>query len=65
MSLMEEVHRKAFKLGLTCIIKNFHSLVRNRIYCGKIRVREIYEEEEHIIKGLHEPLITEKLFDKV
>jgi len=65
MSSMAEVHRKAFKLGLTCSINNFHSLVRNRIYCGKIRVREIDGEEEHIIKGLHEPLITERLFDKV
>ncbi|WP_342751873.1 recombinase family protein [Arcticibacter pallidicorallinus] len=65
MSSMAEVHRKAFKLGLTCSINNFHSLVRNWIYCGKIRVREIDGEEEHIIKGLHEPLITERLFDKV
>lgn len=65
MSSMAEVHRKAFKLGLTCSINNFHSLVRNPIYCGKIRVREIDGEEEHIIKGLHEPLITERLFDKV
>lgn len=65
MSSMAEVHRKAFKLGLTCSINNFHSLVRNHIYCGKIRVREIDGEEEHIIKGVHEPLITEKLFEKV
>lgn len=64
-SSMAEVHRKAFKLGLTCSINNFHSLVRNGIYCGKIRVREIEGEEEQIIKGLHEPLITEKLFNKV
>lgn len=65
MSSMAEVHRKAFKLGLTCSINNFHSLVRNRIYCGNIRVCEIDGEEEHIIKGLHEPLITERLFEKV
>ncbi len=60
-----EVHRKAFKLGLTCSINNFHSLVRNQIYCGRIRVREIEGEQEIIVKGLHEPLITEKLFNKV
>lgn len=43
---MAEVHRKAFKLGLTCSINNFHSLVLNRIYCVNIRVREIDGEEE-------------------
>lgn len=64
-SSMAEVHRKASKIGLTCSINNFHSLVRNQIYCGKIRVREIDGEEERNIKGLHEPLITERLFDKV
>lgn len=64
-SSMAEVHRKAFKLGLTCSINNFHSLVRNQIYCGRIRVREIEGEQELIVKGLHEPLITEKLFNKV
>jgi site-specific DNA recombinase len=31
----------------------------------KDRVREIDGEEEHIIRGLHEPLTTERLFDKV
>ncbi len=65
ISSMAEVHRKAFKLGLTCSINNFHSLVRNQIYCGKIKVREIEGEQELIVKGLHEPLITEKLFNKV
>lgn len=62
---MAEVHRKAFKLGLTCSINNFHLLLCNQIYCGRIRIREIEGEQELIVKGLHELLITEKLFNKV
>jgi site-specific DNA recombinase len=65
MYSMAEIHRKAVRLGLTCSINNFHIMVRNPVYCGKIRISASDEEEKLTIKGLHEPLITENLFNKV
>jgi len=65
ISPMAEVYRKAVRLGLNCSINNFHVMIRNPVYCGKIRFRASEDGDILIIKGLHEPLITEKLFNKV
>jgi site-specific DNA recombinase len=62
---MAEVYRKAKKIGLNCSINNFYSIIRNPIYCGQIRIRASDDEEEKFSKGLHIPLISEKLFHKV
>lgn len=35
------------------------SILRNPVYCGKIKVSAYYDEPEQLVKGLHEPLISE------
>lgn len=43
----------------------FHIAVRNPIYCGKVFIKKHKDEEAHFVKGKHEPLISEELFQKV
>ncbi|MUV05395.1 recombinase family protein [Flavobacterium rakeshii] len=61
----EEVRREANKKGMKCSRGNFWTLVRNPVYCGKIFIPKYKDEEAHFVPGIHEPLITEKLFYKV
>ena len=35
------------------------------MYCGKIFIPRYQDEESHFVRGLHEPLITEDLFNRV
>ena len=43
----------------------FLDILRNIFYKGKIRVPATKTEPEVIVDGLHEPLVTEELFDRV
>ena len=43
----------------------FLDMLRNIFYKGKIRVPATDTEPEVIVDGLHEPLVTEELFDRV
>ena len=43
----------------------FLDILRNIFYKGKIRVPATKTEPEVIVQGLHEPLVTEELFDRV
>lgn len=40
-------------------------MIRNPIYCGKIVVPEYEQQKRHLVKGLHQGLITEQLFEEV
>src|SRR5665213_1212712 len=40
-------------------------MLRNPVYCGKIRVKAYAKELEEIVQGLHEPIISEELFNEV
>ena len=44
---------------------SYLDMLRNIFYKGKIRVPATPTEPEVIVNGLHEPLITEELFDRV
>ena len=44
---------------------SFLDILRNIFYKGKIRVPATNTEPEVIVDGLHEPLVTEELFDRV
>jgi predicted RNA-binding Zn-ribbon protein involved in translation (DUF1610 family) len=51
--------------GKTVKISAFLAGLRNTAYCGKIYVEQYNEEEAHFVPSIHEPLISEELFDKV
>ena len=44
---------------------NFWTAIRNPLYCGKIFIPPYKDEQGYFVKGLHEPIISEKLFAEV
>ena len=44
---------------------NFWVALRNPLYCGKIFVPPYGKEEGYFVKGQHEPLISEQMFNEV
>lgn len=61
---VEEVRQMAIAKGIKCSPANFWRLIRNPVYCGFIRLNSSFEEVQ-LIKGLHEAIITEALFNEV
>lgn len=61
---IEEVRRMGIAKGLKCSRSNFWKLIRNPVYCGLI-VFSTKTEGLRLVKALHEPLISEKLFYEV
>jgi site-specific DNA recombinase len=61
---ISEINRMANNKGLICSRSYFFRILRNPIYCGLISVK-LNSNERQMIKGLHEPLISESLFYQV
>lgn len=59
---IELLRKKLYGEGLKISKSNFYTLLRNPIYCGKIRLKAFQDEEEEIVQGNHEPIISEELF---
>jgi site-specific DNA recombinase len=59
------IRRMANLKGLICGRNNFWKVLHNPFYCGLVFVPAYKTEEEYFVKGLHEPLISEKLFKEV
>lgn len=62
---IEVLRKKLYKEGLDISRSNFYTVLRNPIYCGKIRIKAFKDEPEDIVQGIHEPIITEELFYEV
>ncbi|RCH53623.1 recombinase family protein [Mucilaginibacter hurinus] len=62
---IDQVWKAAHEKGLSCGRKNFWQIIRNPVYCGKIFISKYKDEEAHLVKGLHEPIISEGLFNEV
>jgi site-specific DNA recombinase len=61
----KEVYLSLKRKGLKCCLNNFMLAIRNPIYAGRIVVPAYKDEEETLVKGLHEPLISQELFNDV
>ncbi|MFC3560523.1 recombinase family protein [Pedobacter jamesrossensis] len=61
---IDQVWREASKKGLKSGRKNFWQIIRNPIYCGKITIARYKDEEAHLVKGQHEPIVSEAVFYK-
>lgn len=61
----EEVRKMLVKKGMHLLKNAFNEMLRNPVYCGKIKVPAYKDEPEEIVQGAHEAIITEELFDKV
>jgi len=61
---IEEVRKMAAGRGLKCSRSYFFRFIRNPAYCGLIPIKS-ESEEGYMVKGIHEPLISEALFYEV
>ncbi len=59
---VEGVRKIIVEKGLKISKSQFYLLLKNPIYMGKIVVPATEQEEEQIVEGLHQPLISEELF---
>lgn len=62
---INEIWRLAVSKGLKCGKNQFWVSLRNPVYCGKLFIPRYQDEEATIIKGVHEPIISEELFNDV
>jgi len=61
-----DVLRKEMAIKGLSLSKNpFWVMLRNPLYYGKVRVKAYLKEPEEIVQGLHEPIISEDLFNEV
>ncbi len=61
----QELKRLMGKKGLKLSKSQFPKLLENILYAGKIYVPAFKEEDAQVVQGLHEPIVSEVLFDKV
>jgi len=62
---LTEIYKDTVSNGLNCSRSAFYRLVRNPIYCGKIKIPAFEDKAEKIVEGTHELLIPVVLFDHV
>ena len=62
---IDQIWRAAHDKGLRCGRKNFRNIIRNPVYCGKIFIPKYKDEDEHLVQGQHEALVSESLFNEV
>lgn len=62
---LDVIRQLCNKKGLKCGRDNFWKIVKNPVYCGKIFIPAYKDEEAIIVRGIHEPLISEELFEQV
>lgn len=62
---VEEVRRMCVKQQYNFNRNRFNLMMKNPVYCGRIVIPAYKKEDEQIVQGSHEPLITESLFDEV
>ena len=59
--VFNKLKAKGFKSSMTAIA----SIFRNHLYYGGVFIKGYKDEEETVVDGIHEPIITKKLFLKV
>lgn len=62
---VEEVRRMCKEKGYPFCKNRFHAMFKMPMYCGRLIIPAYKNEEEQIVQGVHEPLITEEIFDRV
>ena len=61
---IEDVRKMADDKGLKCSRSHFYRIIRNPVYCGLVPIK-FNSGEQDMIKGTHDPLISETLFYEV
>ncbi len=61
----EMIYKKALEKGLKVKRSNFFEMIKNPFYFGRIYIPAYKDEDEQYVTGIHEPLISEQLFNEV
>ncbi len=59
---MEVLRKQMNEEGIKISKNHFTRLLRNPVYCGQIRIKAYRNEEEEIVRAIHEPIVNEELF---
>jgi len=59
---IDDIRREVNAKGINCSKNNFYTMLRNPVYCGKIVVPAYRDEPMQLVKGQHDPIISEALF---
>ena len=62
---IEILRKQLYKTGLKVSRNQFWLLLRNPVYCGKLKIKASGDEPEEIVTGIHEAIISEELFYEV
>lgn len=62
---VSQVYDQVSQDGLGRFSNAFRRALRNPVYCGKVKVPAFENEMAFFIQGIHEPIISEQLFDLV
>jgi site-specific DNA recombinase len=58
-------YKQSIDDGLQCSLNAFWHIIRNPVYCGKIKIPSVEDKAEYEVKGIHDLIVTEELFDQV
>jgi site-specific DNA recombinase len=61
----EQIYKKSITKGFSGTKGLFWFAIRNPVYCGRIFIPKYKDEESRFVKGTHEPLVPEILFNEV
>jgi site-specific DNA recombinase len=61
----EELRRIMWNKGLKLSKSTFPRTLQNHVYAGKVFIPQNKDEDEEVIQGIHEPIISEEIFNKV
>ena len=61
----EELRKVLFKKGMKLRKQQFYNVLKNIAYTGKIRIKAYGKEDEQIVEGLHDGLVSMELFKQV
>ena len=62
---LRDIFREAKAEGLRKQKSSFHRMLKNPVYAGQLRLKAWRGEPEEIVEGLHEGIITPRLFREV
>ena len=59
--ILQKLSKEGFKTSKSALGR----ILRNPIYCGEVHIKAYKNEKAQIVEGIHEPLISKLLFQKV
>lgn len=65
LTSVDAIRKSLNQEGFKCSKQQFVNLLRNHLYIGKILIKAWRNEPEEIVKGLHEAIVDEGLFEQV